>query len=65
LLESVMEGGRRTRPAPALAEIRGYAAAQRAALPAAMRDPRASACYPVEISERLRNLARRIDNETR
>lgn len=57
LLQPVMRAGRRTAPAPSLAEIRRHHAMQIAMLPPALRSlAPASAPYEVEISPGLREL---------
>jgi nicotinate phosphoribosyltransferase len=60
LLQTVMEGGRRTGDAPALADIRRRCAAQIAALPDGVRRLAGAAPYPVTVSERLVALQRGI-----
>ncbi len=61
LIEQVMTGGRRLRPAPTLAEIRGRAASQLAQLPDALRDINQSASYHVHIAPTLKELADEVD----
>ena len=57
LLSRVMEQGRRSGPAPTLNAVRGHAAEQTAALPAALRQLQPPiAPYPVKISEGLATL---------
>lgn len=62
LLQPFMRGGRRLASAPTLDQAREHCKAQLERLPAAFRslDP-VPAPYPVEISERLRALAREVD----
>ncbi len=59
LLEPVMRGGRRVRPA-SLDDSRRLAAAQLAALPAYARRLREHGAYPVHMSPRLEDLRRRL-----
>lgn len=61
LLATVISQGCRTTPLPQLSEIREYAAAQLAALPKHLRALESAAPYPVEVSDRLRELARVVD----
>lgn len=65
LLETVMEQGRRSRPAEPLARIRERVSAGLAALPAGCRrlDARPEDAYPLEISERLRTLTEATDRQ--
>ncbi len=60
LIAQVMEKGRRTTPAPALAEVRANAAGELSRLPPPLRQLRAHA-YPVTVAERLRRLAEATD----
>ena len=57
----VMQGGRRIRPLPSLAEARERAAAQLQRLPEPLRRLDADATFPVLVSEALRDLARAVD----
>jgi nicotinate phosphoribosyltransferase len=61
LLVKVMSGGRRSQPAPSLAEIRRHAAGSLAQLPATLQQLADRAEYPVTISTSLRELARALD----
>lgn len=61
LLEPVMEGGERLRPAPDLGALRARAAAQLAALPEALRRLEPAATLPVEIAPSLAQLAAQLD----
>ena len=61
LLETVMRGGRRVSPSPALSTAREHAAAELASLPESMHDPFARSAYPVRVSSVLKELAARID----
>lgn len=61
LLATVMQGGRRSAPSPALAAVRQQAQAQLAALPAALRRLDAAATCVVEVAASLRELARAVD----
>jgi nicotinate phosphoribosyltransferase len=56
-----MQNGRRSGPAPSLADIRAHAARELARLPEPLRrlDPRAS--YPVEVADALVQLAAQVD----
>ena len=65
LLELVMRGGERIASPPALSELRGYAAAQLAALPESMYDPLMQTHYPMEFSASLQALAARVDSTFR
>lgn len=61
LLHPVMRGGRRTAPAPSLAELQEHHAQERAMLPPSLRALRGFATYPVTISRQLRALTEQID----
>ena len=61
LLIPVMCAGQRLASAPALADIRSYAAANLARLPEAMRQLDEPHAYRVEISSALRELAEQVD----
>src|SRR5579875_3168695 len=60
LLSCVMRNGRRVTPAPSLQELREKAALRIRRLPAAVRDLEHPATYPVEYSEKLKELFARI-----
>ncbi len=62
LLQPMMRAGRRIAPAPSLQEIRDDARDQLARLPAPLKRLEPFA-YPVEISQRLRNLAAELDHK--
>jgi nicotinate phosphoribosyltransferase len=57
----VMQGGRRIRPLPGLAEARERAATQLQRLPEPLRRLEPDASYPVVVSEMLQDLARAVD----
>jgi nicotinate phosphoribosyltransferase len=61
LLRPVMRHGRRLEPSPPLAAARESAARQLARLPPKWRALDAAPAYPVEVSARLRELARSVD----
>jgi nicotinate phosphoribosyltransferase len=61
LIELVMQGGKRLKPAPTLAEIRVRAARDLERLPEPLRRLEPGASYPVEVSEALRRLAAEVD----
>ncbi|HEX5080307.1 MAG TPA: hypothetical protein VFV80_14235, partial [Geminicoccaceae bacterium] len=61
LIEPVMRAGRRVGPLPGLAQARERAAAGLRRLPQALRALQADAAYPVEVSQALRALARKVD----
>jgi nicotinate phosphoribosyltransferase len=61
LIQIVMEGGRRIRPSPTLAEIRNHAASELQRLPESLRCLEPSGAYPVKIADALRELAREVD----
>ena len=61
LIELVMQGGKRLKPAPALAELRARAARDLARLPEPLRRLEPAASYPVEVSDTLRRLAVDVD----
>jgi nicotinate phosphoribosyltransferase len=61
LIELVMQGGKRLKPAPTLAEIRARAARDLERLPEPLRRLEPGASYPVEVSEALRRLAAEVD----
>jgi nicotinate phosphoribosyltransferase len=61
LIELVMQGGKRLKPAPTLAEIRARAARDLGRLPEPLRRLEPGASYPVEVSEALRRLAVEVD----
>jgi nicotinate phosphoribosyltransferase len=66
LVQPVMRGGRRLRPAPTLDEIRAHAAENLAALPESLRSlQRAAQPYPVHIADALRALAAEADRHCR
>jgi nicotinate phosphoribosyltransferase len=61
LIKLVMQGGKRLKPAPALAEVRARAARNLERLPEPLRRLEPAASYPVEVSQRLRRLATEVD----
>jgi nicotinate phosphoribosyltransferase len=61
LIELVMQGGKRLKPASTLAEIRARAARDLERLPEPLRRLEPGASYPVEVSEALRRLAAEVD----
>lgn len=61
LLTCVMKGGRRTGPAPTLAEIRATAADELARLPDELRILENAPVYPVTVAEPLKRLAQEVD----
>ena len=61
LIELVMQGGKRLKPAPTLAEIRARAARDLERLPEPLRRLEPAASYPVEVSDALRRLAGEVD----
>lgn len=63
LLQPVMRGGVVIAPQPTLTEIRAHAKAQLARLPAFLQALTPSVPYEVEVSERLRSLARQVDEQ--
>jgi nicotinate phosphoribosyltransferase len=61
LIEVVMHGGKRLKPAPTLAEVRAWAARDLERLPEPLRRLEPAASYPVEVSDALRRLAVEVD----
>ncbi len=61
LLETVMMAGTRRKALPSLAASRDHARRQLQALPATLRGVGPSDPYPVEVSDKLRQLAQRLD----
>jgi len=61
LIELVMQGGKRLKPAPTLAEIRARAARELERLPEPLRRLEPAASYPVGVSDALRRLAGEVD----
>jgi nicotinate phosphoribosyltransferase len=61
LIEPVMRGGRRLRPAPSLDEIRRHAKRELERLPAPLRRLEPTMSYKVEIAEDLKDLAAEFD----
>jgi len=61
LIELVMQGGRRLRPAPALDDIRRRAKRELERLPEGLRPLAADTTYPVEVADELKNLAAEVD----
>jgi nicotinate phosphoribosyltransferase len=60
-IELVMQGGKRLKPAPTLAEARARAARELARLSEPLRRLEPAASYPVEVSDTLRRLAVEVD----
>jgi nicotinate phosphoribosyltransferase len=65
LLAPVMRGGKRIKPAPALAQIRERAARELDRLPEPLRRLEPGINYPVQISEKLIVLAAQMDAKAR
>ncbi len=63
LLERVLQNGELQYPLPALGEIRRFAAENVTSLPPEVQDPRGSASYPVEMSPRLDEARRRLNQQ--
>jgi nicotinate phosphoribosyltransferase len=61
LLQLVMQGGCRVRPAPSLDDIRGHARRELERLPEALRRLEPGAIYPVEVADPLHALAADVD----
>jgi nicotinate phosphoribosyltransferase len=61
LIEFVMQGGKRLKPAPTLGEMRARAARDLERLPDPLRRLEPGASYPVEVSEALQRLAEEVD----
>jgi nicotinate phosphoribosyltransferase len=61
LIELVMQGGKRLKPAPTLAEARARAARELERLSEPLRRLEPAASYPVEVSDTLRRLAVEVD----
>jgi nicotinate phosphoribosyltransferase len=61
LIQPVMHGGRRLRPAPSLDEIRRHAKSQLERLPEPLRGLDPVSIYPVEIADELVQLAAEVD----
>lgn len=64
LIELVMQGGKRLKPAPTLAEARARSARELERLPEPLRRLEPAPSYPVEISDALRRLAVEVDGRT-
>lgn len=60
-IELVMQGGKRLKRAPTLAEARARAARELERLPEPLRRLDAAVSYPVEVSNALRRLAVEVD----
>lgn len=65
LIEQVMRGGERLKPAPTLAQIRERAARDLARLPEPIRQLQPGTDYPVKVADRLVTLAKEADVKTR
>ena len=61
LLWPAMRGGRRINPSPTLLEIRGHAGRELERLPEPLRQLEPQASYPVQVAEKLVNLATAVD----
>ena len=61
LIQAVMKNGRRLQPQPTLAEIRARAARDLERLPEPLRRLERSASYPVQVTDRLVQLAAEVD----
>jgi nicotinate phosphoribosyltransferase len=61
LIRPLMQGGRRTDPRPALADIRAFARRELELLPAPLRRLEPTASYPVQVADRLVQLAAEVD----
>jgi len=64
LIEPVMKHGELLEPCPALTIIHDHAARELAALPEYLRSLKSGSPYPVEISNTLKQLARKTDQRT-
>ncbi len=64
LIEPVMQGGRRLRPAPSLDDIRRHAQRELERLPEPLRRLEPGMTYPVEVAAELRELAAAVDRRT-
>jgi nicotinate phosphoribosyltransferase len=65
LIEQVMRGGQRIKPAPTLAQIRERAARDLARLPEPLRHLQPGIDYPVKVADKLVALAREADTKTK
>jgi nicotinate phosphoribosyltransferase len=65
LLRLAMQSGRRVAPSPPLADIRACAARNLAQLPEPLRALQSGATYPVQVADRLLQLAAEVDNRLR
>jgi len=61
LIEQVMRGGQRLKPAPTLSQIRERAARDLARLPEPLRQLQPGTHYPVTVADKLVALARAAD----
>ena len=61
LIQPVMQGGRRLRPAPSLDEIRRHAKRELERLPEPLRRLEPGTTYPVEVADELVKLAAEVD----
>ena len=61
LIQPVMQGGRRLRPAPSLDEIRRHAKRELERLPEPLRRLEPGTTYPVEVADELVQLAAEVD----
>ena len=61
LIQPVMQGGRRLRPAPSLDDIRRHAKRELERLPEPLRRLEPGTTYPVEVADKLKQLAAEVD----
>jgi nicotinate phosphoribosyltransferase len=61
LLQHVMRNGRRVQPSPPLSDVRAHASRELARLPEPLRRLDPAASYPVEVADRLVQLASEVD----
>jgi nicotinate phosphoribosyltransferase len=62
LIEMVMQGGRRTKPSPALSEIRARAARDLERLPEPLRRMEPGVSYPAKVADALVRLTEEVDS---
>lgn len=62
LIEMVMQGGRRTKPSPALSEIRARATRDLERLPERLRRLEPGVSYPVKVADALVHLTEEVDS---
>ncbi len=61
LIRLVMQGGKRVQPAPSLDDIRRHAKRELERLPVALRGIGPGPAYPVEVADKLKELAAEVD----